>query len=93
MASRKMLVLSLLISFTLAWEFPFRISFPSAGTSVQQVLDGEGSAPTPLRIAIIGAGAGGSSAAFWISKAQERHGIDVHIDVYEKENYIGGREC
>src|SRR5258708_34112583 len=44
-----------------------------------------------LRIAIIGAGAGGSSAAYWISKAKERQGVIVHLDVYEKSGYIGGR--
>lgn len=43
------------------------------------------------RFAIIGAGAGGSSAAFWISKSKERFGHDIEVDVYEKENYIGGR--
>jgi prenylcysteine oxidase/farnesylcysteine lyase len=45
------------------------------------------------RIAIIGAGAGGSSAAFWISRAQNRtHGHNLFVDVFEKESYIGGRE-
>jgi len=48
-------------------------------------------APTP-RVAIIGAGAGGSSAAFWISKAKERFGLDVAVDVYESSDYVGGRE-
>ncbi|OSC98852.1 FAD/NAD(P)-binding domain-containing protein [Trametes coccinea BRFM310] len=43
------------------------------------------------RVAIIGAGAAGSSAAFWIAKAQERYGIDVEVDVYDKNGYIGGR--
>ncbi|KAI0307538.1 FAD/NAD-P-binding domain-containing protein [Multifurca ochricompacta] len=43
------------------------------------------------RIAIIGAGAGGSSAAFWIAQAKERHGLDVSIDIYERNDYIGGR--
>ncbi|KAL0950719.1 hypothetical protein HGRIS_007495 [Hohenbuehelia grisea] len=43
------------------------------------------------RIAIVGAGAGGSSAAYWISRAKERFGLDVEIDVYEREGYIGGR--
>ncbi|KAI9445486.1 FAD/NAD-P-binding domain-containing protein [Lactarius indigo] len=47
--------------------------------------------PQPPRIAIIGAGAGGSSAAFWIAKAKERSGLDVEIDVYERNDYIGGR--
>ncbi|KAG9004826.1 hypothetical protein FRB90_010688 [Tulasnella sp. 427] len=45
----------------------------------------------PLRIAIIGAGAGGSSAAFWIQKAQERHGTDIQVDIFEKLKYVGGR--
>ncbi|KAF5355736.1 hypothetical protein D9756_004026 [Leucocoprinus leucothites] len=43
------------------------------------------------RVAIIGAGAGGSSAAFWISKAQERFGLDIDVDIYERSSYIGGR--
>jgi prenylcysteine oxidase/farnesylcysteine lyase len=48
--------------------------------------------PRSPRIAIIGAGAGGSSAAFWIAKAKERHGLDVDIDIYEREDYVGGRK-
>lgn len=46
----------------------------------------------PPRIAIIGAGAGGSSAAFWIAKAKERSGLNVEIDIYERNDYIGGRK-
>lgn len=48
--------------------------------------------PRPPRIAIIGAGAGGSSAAFWIAKAKERSGLNVEIDIYERSDYIGGRK-
>jgi prenylcysteine oxidase / farnesylcysteine lyase len=48
--------------------------------------------PRSPRVAIIGAGAGGSSAAFWIAKAKERNGLDVAIDIYERNDYIGGRE-
>jgi prenylcysteine oxidase/farnesylcysteine lyase len=44
-----------------------------------------------VRVAIIGAGAGGSSAAFWIKKANERLGTDVRVDVFERNDYIGGR--
>ncbi|EIN13462.1 FAD/NAD(P)-binding domain-containing protein, partial [Punctularia strigosozonata HHB-11173 SS5] len=43
------------------------------------------------RIAIIGAGAGGSSAAFWLGKASERLGLNLEVDVFEREDYIGGR--
>ncbi|KAH9926192.1 uncharacterized protein B0H18DRAFT_1006933 [Fomitopsis serialis] len=41
------------------------------------------------RVAIIGAGAGGSSAAFWIAKAKERYGLDVEMDLYERNDYVG----
>ncbi|CCE85178.1 Piso0_004760 [Millerozyma farinosa CBS 7064] len=40
------------------------------------------------RIAIIGAGAGGSSAAYYLQK-YTNHGFNITI--YEKSNYIGGR--
>lgn len=43
-------------------------------------------------IAIIGAGAGGSSAAFWIAKAKERYGLDVVVDIFERSDYVGGRK-
>ena len=45
----------------------------------------------PHGIAIIGAGAGGSSAAFWAAKARARAGVSVEIDVYDKAEYVGGR--
>ena len=45
------------------------------------------------RVAIVGAGAAGSAAAFWIGKARERFGLDVEVDVYESNSYVGGREC
>ena len=44
------------------------------------------------RIAIIGAGAGGSAAAFWIGKAKERYGLDIEVDVFDSNPYIGGSE-
>jgi len=47
--------------------------------------------PETPRLAIVGAGAAGSSAAFWISKAKERSGLKIDIDVYERNDYIGGR--
>lgn len=49
-------------------------------------------APSSKRIAIIGAGAGGSSAAYWISLAKQRWSLDVDIDIYEERSYIGGRK-
>lgn len=49
------------------------------------------------KIAIVGGGPSGTSAAYWLSKAQEQleqlghgsQGFDLHL--YEKETHIGGR--
>ncbi|KAL1664030.1 Prenylcysteine lyase-domain-containing protein [Schizophyllum commune] len=69
-----------------AFQLPFRVPFLSSNSLV------EPEAPSGIpRIAIIGAGAGGSSAAFWIAKAKERFGLEVEVDVYERESYVGGR--
>ncbi|KAH8835831.1 Prenylcysteine lyase-domain-containing protein [Flagelloscypha sp. PMI_526] len=65
-------------------QLPFKIPFFA---SQQQVLE----APQVPRIAIVGAGAGGSSAAFWIAKAKERFGLNVEVDVYERNSFVGGR--
>ncbi|KAG9080729.1 hypothetical protein FRC06_006216, partial [Ceratobasidium sp. 370] len=48
---------------------------------------------TTSKVAVIGAGAGGSSAAYWISLAKKRiiPNAQLVIDVYDKNNYIGGR--
>lgn len=81
---------------TYAFQLPFKLPFFSGvGATTQEPL-GIPEVPVetavPNRIAIIGAGAGGSSAAFWISKAKERFGLEVEVDVYEKNDYVGGRE-
>ncbi|EIN13466.1 FAD/NAD(P)-binding domain-containing protein [Punctularia strigosozonata HHB-11173 SS5] len=73
-----------------AFQLPFRLPFFSNPTDVQHTLESEPVNVTP-RIAIVGAGAGGSSAAFWISKAKERWGLDVEVDVYERNSHVGGR--
>lgn len=70
----------------LAFQLPFKVPF------LQSNLDTTDLAGATPKIAIIGAGAGGSSAAFWISKAKERFGLDVDVDIYESRSYIGGRE-
>ncbi|QRV74308.1 prenylcysteine lyase [Ceratobasidium sp. AG-Ba] len=45
------------------------------------------------KVAIIGAGAGGSSAAYWLWLAKQRSqsSTPLEVDVYEKNNYVGGR--
>ena len=85
----KSLLFLLLLPCVLAFELPFSVSalFSSKATQNKTTTP---SSSSP-RIAIIGAGAGGTSAAFWISKAKERFGLDVQVDVYEAADYIGGR--
>lgn len=51
----------------------------------QQVLE---FTSTPTKIAVIGAGSGGSSAAYYLQKYSS-HGYDITI--FEKSDYIGGR--
>jgi prenylcysteine oxidase/farnesylcysteine lyase len=80
----------LLITPSFAFQLPFKIPFFK---STQAIIAEQQAAKITPRIAVIGAGAGGSSAAFWISKAKERSNIDVEVDVYERASYIGGREC
>lgn len=75
----------------MAFEFPFQLPFFKKGGFADAIAESN-IAQKPARIAIVGAGAGGSSAAFWISKAVERFGLDIAIDVYDKESYIGGSE-
>jgi len=82
------IVVFLLLPFVSALEFPFNLSRLFSWGVVHSSYPTVESTP---RIAIIGAGAGGTSAAFWISKAKERFGLDVEIDVYESSDYIGGR--
>jgi prenylcysteine oxidase/farnesylcysteine lyase len=79
----------------LAFELPFGIAKLFASTIAPTTITAHlENVPAPIsRIAIIGAGAGGSSAAFWLSKAKTRLGVDFEIDVYESSDYIGGREC
>ncbi|KAK0506014.1 Prenylcysteine lyase-domain-containing protein [Armillaria luteobubalina] len=72
-----------LLGLLIAPALPFKVPF------LKNKLDDD--VTTPPRIAIIGAGAAGSSAAFWISKAKERFGLDLEVDVYERSSYIGGR--
>lgn len=45
------------------------------------------------RVAIIGAGAGGTSAAYFLNKSQREYfpGLEIEIDVFEKSEHIGGR--
>ncbi|OOQ86542.1 putative prenylcysteine lyase [Penicillium brasilianum] len=45
----------------------------------------------PKRVAVIGAGAGGSFAAYELRKLADEAGIPLDVTVYERASYIGGR--
>ncbi|CAK5279586.1 unnamed protein product [Mycena citricolor] len=81
MRARHFLVLSSLLGPASALQLPFKV--PS-------FFDHQAKVEAKPRIAIIGAGAGGSSAAFWLAKAQAL-GVEVEVDLFEKESYVGGR--
>lgn len=85
------LTLSALVAVTVAFHVPSWLPFAHS-LDPQVVLN----LPAPdaaNRIAIVGAGAAGSSAAFWIAKAKERYGLDVEVDLFEKSGLFGGSEC
>lgn len=83
----------LVASVSHAFQFPFDInSFLLTRPQQTPLSDVVPVPPRSPRVAIIGAGAGGSSAAFWIGKAKERNGLDVAIDIYERNDYVGGRK-
>lgn len=73
--------------------FSWSSLFGGVATDQQQhVIQADPEKPAPYRVAVIGAGAAGSSAAFWISKGAERQGKEIQIDVFERSEYTGGRE-
>jgi hypothetical protein len=74
----------------LAAAFSWASLFGGQGVAADQYII-QAPMPRQPRIAIVGAGAAGSSAAFWISKAAERLGKDIIVDVFERADYIGGR--
>ncbi|WEW60513.1 prenylcysteine lyase [Emydomyces testavorans] len=45
----------------------------------------------PKHIAIIGAGAGGTSAAYHLRKYADFFSVPINITVFEKSDYVGGR--
>ncbi|KUM56663.1 hypothetical protein ACN42_g10542 [Penicillium freii] len=63
----------------------------SFGNAAEQEQLREAASTAPKRVAIIGAGAGGSFAAYQLRKLADEADIPVDITVYERESYIGGR--
>ncbi|KAG5339896.1 hypothetical protein C0989_003043 [Termitomyces sp. Mn162] len=79
-----------LLPTCLAFQLPFHLPFFTRNESLTKPTEHVVINDVP-RVAVIGAGAGGSSAAFWISKAKERFNVSIEVDVFEKASYIGGR--
>jgi prenylcysteine oxidase / farnesylcysteine lyase len=73
----------------LAVAFSWASLFGGHGVAADQYII-QATVPREPRIAIVGAGAAGSSAAFWITKAAERLGKEIVVDVFERADYIGG---
>ncbi|KAJ5130592.1 Prenylcysteine oxidase [Penicillium bovifimosum] len=63
----------------------------SFGNAAEQELLKEPLSAAPKRVAIIGAGAGGSFAAYQLRKLADEANTPVDITVYERESYVGGR--
>ncbi len=69
---------------------PFNATDWNSSTVVPK--ENETSYPGIFMVSIIGAGAAGSSAAYWLSLANKRLGMNMGITVYENSSWIGGRE-
>src|ERR1700753_3212697 len=84
----------LLVACTVqALSLPFRL--PSwlwfgGGSNALTIDSGKPWYNASKTVAIIGAGAGGSSTAFFIAKARQRYGVDVDIHIYDKNEFVGG---
>nr|POE48785.1 farnesylcysteine lyase [Quercus suber] len=65
----------------------------SLGFADQQIVLADDTENTvkPYNVAIVGAGAAGSSSAYHLSKYAAEAGIPVNITIFERNTYIGGR--
>ncbi|KAL1870730.1 hypothetical protein Daus18300_005050 [Diaporthe australafricana] len=63
----------------------------SDNTDVSQSVFVDDAASNVRQVAIIGAGAAGSSAAYHLSKYASEAGVEVNITIFEKTERIGGR--
>ncbi|KAM3422079.1 hypothetical protein BST61_g2455 [Cercospora zeina] len=63
----------------------------AAAQRVQQPLQQNPASGTPVQVAIIGAGAAGSSAAYHLSQYAHNASLPINITIFESNAYIGGR--
>ncbi|PPJ57667.1 hypothetical protein CBER1_00079 [Cercospora berteroae] len=78
--------MKLSISACVLWAFSF-----VAAQRVQQPLQQDTVSGKPVQVAIIGAGAAGSSAAYHLSQYAHDASIPINITIFEFNSYIGGR--
>lgn len=72
--------------------FSLVISYISlAGADDQSPLGVAPVTAAPKRVAVIGAGSGGSSSAYYLRKFADLSDIPVNITVFERASYVGGR--
>ncbi|KAI1940086.1 hypothetical protein LOZ66_002521 [Ophidiomyces ophidiicola] len=64
---------------------------PHVWSQSQKPLQKEPGSGQPKKIAIVGAGAGGASAAYHLRKYCDFFSVPIDITVFEKEAYVGGR--
>ncbi|KUI59964.1 Farnesylcysteine lyase [Cytospora mali] len=70
---------------------PGLLASPGANTGPSQSVFVDEGASNVRQVAIIGAGAAGSSAAYHLSKYAAEAGVELNITIFEKTDHIGGR--
>ncbi|ROV96161.1 hypothetical protein VSDG_05006 [Cytospora chrysosperma] len=70
---------------------PGLLASPGADTDSSQSVFADEAASNVRQVAIIGAGAAGSSAAYHLSKFAADAGVELNITIFEKTDHIGGR--
>lgn len=92
MRTSSLACLSLFLTHADAFKISSAIDWLYSSTSTSTTSHAVSHEVVPHKVAIIGAGAAGSSSAFWIAKAKARANVAVEVDVYEKEGHVGGRK-
>ncbi|TAQ89870.1 hypothetical protein B7494_g1796 [Chlorociboria aeruginascens] len=71
------------------WPFHSFSQFSVHATT--DVLEPQYADPLAKRIAIIGAGAAGSSTAYYLRQFAAESGVPINVTIFERSSYVGGR--
>ncbi|KAF7854690.1 hypothetical protein EAF04_010259 [Stromatinia cepivora] len=90
------LVLTIIVTFLSGeclgfWSWPFKFQAVAEQEPIIESTTYEYADSHAKRIAIIGAGAGGSSSAYHLQKYAAESDLAINITVFERSSYIGGR--